>query len=27
MVAYNTFDTLSKTSAFVLQFDWEIRFS
>jgi len=27
MVAYNTFDTLSKTSAFVLQVDWELRFS
>lgn len=27
MVAYNTFDTLSKTNAFVLQFDWELRFS
>lgn len=27
MVAYNTFDTLSKTSAFTLQFDWEIRLS
>jgi hypothetical protein len=25
MVAYNTFDTLSKTSAFVLQVDWEFR--
>lgn len=27
MVAYNTFDTLSKTSAFVLQTDWELRFA
>jgi hypothetical protein len=27
MVAYNTFDTLSKTSAFVLQVDWELRFA
>lgn len=27
MVAYHTFDTLSKTSAFVLQTDWEIRIS
>jgi hypothetical protein len=27
MVAYNTFDTLSKTPSFVLQFDWELRFS
>lgn len=27
MVAYNTFDTLSKTPAFTLQFDWEIRLS
>jgi hypothetical protein len=27
MVAYNTFDTLSKTSAYVLQIDWELRFS
>jgi len=27
MVAYNTFDTISKTSAFVLQADWELRFS
>lgn len=27
MVAYNTFDTLSKTNSFVLQVDWEIRFS
>jgi len=27
MVAYHTFDTLSKTTAFVLEVDWEIRFS
>lgn len=27
MVAYHTFDTLSKTSAFVLQVDWELRFA
>lgn len=27
MVAYNTFDTLSKTSSYVLQIDWELRFS
>ena len=27
MVAYNTFDVLSKTSDFVLQVDWELRFS
>jgi hypothetical protein len=27
MVAYNTFNTLSKTSAFVLQVDWELRFA
>ena len=27
MVAYNTFPTLTKTSAFVLQVDWELRFS
>jgi hypothetical protein len=27
MVAYNTFDTLHKTSAYVLQIDWELRFS
>lgn len=27
MVAYNTFDTLSKTSAYVLQVDWELRYS
>ncbi len=27
MIAYNTFDTLSKTSAFVLQVDWELRFA
>jgi len=27
MVAYNTFNTLSKTSAFVLQVDWELRIS
>lgn len=27
MVAYHTFDTLSKTSSFVLQTDWEIRIS
>lgn len=27
MVAYNTFDTLSKTADFVLQVDWELRFS
>lgn len=27
MVAYNTFDTLHKTSAYVLQVDWELRFS
>lgn len=27
MVAYNTFPTLSKTNAFVLQVDWELRFS
>lgn len=27
MVAYNTFPPLSKTSAFVLQVDWELRFS
>lgn len=27
MVAYNTFSTLSKTNAFVLQVDWELRFS
>lgn len=27
MVAYNTFDTLSKTQDYVLQVDWELRFS
>jgi hypothetical protein len=27
MVAYNTFDSLSKTTAFVLEVDWELRFS
>jgi len=27
MVAYNTFDTLSKTTAFVLQADWELRYA
>jgi hypothetical protein len=27
VVAYNTFDTLSKTNSYVLQVDWEIRFS
>lgn len=27
MVAYNTFDTLSKTSSFILQVDWELRFA
>ena len=27
MVAYNTFPPLSKTSAFVLQVDWELRFA
>lgn len=27
MVAYNTFDTLSKTPAYVLQIDWELRYS
>lgn len=27
MVAYNTFDVISKTSALVLQVDWEIRFA
>lgn len=27
MIAYNTFDTLTKTNAFVLQIDWELRFS
>jgi len=27
MIAYNTFDTLHKTSAYVLQVDWELRFS
>lgn len=27
MIAYNTFDTLSKTSEFVLQVDWELRFA
>lgn len=27
MVAYNTFDTLSKTPSFVLQIDWELRYS
>jgi hypothetical protein len=27
MVAYNTFDTLSKTASYVLQADWELRFS
>lgn len=27
MIAYNTFATLTKTSAFVLQIDWELRFS
>lgn len=27
MVAYNTFDTLSKTTSFVLEIDWELRFS
>jgi hypothetical protein len=27
MVAYHTFDTLSKTSSFVLQVDWELRFA
>lgn len=27
MVAYNTFDTLSKTTSFVLEVDWELRFS
>lgn len=27
MIAYNTFDTLSKTTSFVLEVDWELRFS
>lgn len=27
MVAYNTFATIVKTNAFVLQIDWELRFS
>jgi len=27
MVAYHTFDELSKTAAFVMQADWELRFS
>jgi hypothetical protein len=27
MVAYNTFDTISKTTDFVLQVDWELRFA
>jgi hypothetical protein len=27
MVAYHTFDSLSKTSEFVMQVDWELRFS
>lgn len=27
MIAYNTFDTLSKTTQFVLEIDWELRFS
>lgn len=27
MVAYNTFDTISKTTDFVLQIDWELRFA
>lgn len=27
MIAYNTFDTLSKTTAFILEVDWELRFS
>lgn len=27
MVAYNTFDTLSKTSSYILQVDWELRFA
>lgn len=27
MVAYNTFDTLSKTTLFYLEVDWELRFS
>lgn len=27
MVAYNTFDTLSKTNLFYLEVDWELRFS
>lgn len=27
MVAYNTFDTLSKTPSYVLQIDWELRYS
>jgi len=27
MIAYNTFSTLNKTNAFVLQIDWELRFS
>lgn len=27
MMAYNTFPTLHKTSSFVLQIDWELRFS
>jgi len=27
MVAYNTFDTLSKTTSFILEVDWELRFS
>lgn len=27
MIAYNTFPTLMKTSSFVLQIDWELRFS
>jgi hypothetical protein len=26
MVAYDTFDTISKTVAFELEFDWTIRF-
>lgn len=27
MIAYNTFDTITKTTSFVLQIDWELRFS
>ena len=27
MIAYNTFPTLNKTSSFVLQVDWELRFA